>query len=240
MANMEIKFNISAFTHVGTVRDSNQDNILVNGQLLNEGEVHLIDQDKCFCFVADGVGGNNGGDFASYFVLDRIKAAQDNLIMDAAQVLKSINNKLIEETSYVDELKGCCTTLTGLLVQHDFFKIIHAGDSELWLMRNDMFFKITNDQVLDDTVKNSPITSYFGGFENYLTLDTDTYIHESIVDDLFLICSDGLFKSLNKKIVKSILKADKDIEPKAKKILENCLHAGAEDNISVILIQQTK
>lgn len=240
MTNMEIKFNISAFTHIGTIRDSNQDHILVNGQLLNEGEVHLIEQEKCFCFVADGVGGNKGGDFASYFVLNRIKAELDKLLIDAVQILKNINNKLIEDTSNDIKLKGCCTTLTGLLVQNDLFKIIHAGDSEIWLMRNDMFFKITNDQVLDETQKNSPITSYFGGIDNYLKLDSDISIHESLIDDLFLICSDGLFKSLNQKIVKSILKADKDLETKAKKILDNCLNAGAEDNISVILIQQTK
>lgn len=237
---MFLKFDISAFTHVGTVRESNQDNILVNGQLLNEGEVHLPEQEKCFCFVADGVGGNKGGDFASYFVLDRIKAEQDKLLIDAEQILKSINNKLIEDTNNNINLKGCCTTLTGLLVQNDLFKIIHAGDSEIWLMRNDMFFKITNDQVLDETIKNSPITSYFGGSDNYMKLDSDISIHESLNYDLFLICSDGLFKSLNQKMVKSILKADKDLETKAKKILENCLQVGAEDNISVILIQRTK
>ncbi len=235
-----MNFNISAFTHVGTVRDSNQDNILVNGQLLNEGEVHLKEQDKCFCFVADGVGGNKGGDFASYFVLDRIKAEQDKLLIDAEQLLKNINNKLIEDTSNDIKLKGCCTTLTGMLVQNNFFKIIHAGDSEIWLMRNDMFFKITKDQVLDETIKNSSITSYFGGLDDYLKLDQSISIQETLVEDVFLICSDGLLKSMNQKIVKSILKADKNLETKAKKILENCLQAGAEDNISIILIQQTK
>ncbi len=235
-----MNFNISAFTHVGTVRESNQDNILVNGQLLNEGEVYLTEQDNCFCFVADGVGGNKGGDFASHFVLDKIKAEQEKLLIDAEQLLKSINNKLIEDTSNDNKLKGCCTTLTGLLVQNEFFKIIHAGDSEIWLMRNDMFFKITNDQVLDEAVKNSSITSYFGGLDDYLKLDQNISIHETLVGDFFLICSDGLLKSLNQKIIKSILKADKDLETKTKKILENCLQAGADDNTSVILIQQTK
>lgn len=233
-----MKFNISAFTHIGTVRELNQDNILVNGHLLNKGEVHLLEQDKCFCFVADGVGGNKGGDFASNFVLERIKAEQDKLLNDAEQFLKNINYKLIEDTSDDIRLKGCATTLTGLLVQNDFFKIIHAGDSEIWIVRNDMFFKITKDQVLDETEKNSPITSYFGGDDNYLKLDSEIYIHESLNKDLFLICSDGLFKSLNHKIVKSILKADKDLETRAKIILENCLNYGADDNISVILVQQ--
>ena len=106
-------------------------------------------------------------------------------------------------------------------------------------MRNDMFFQITKDQVLDESEKNSSITSYFGGKENYLRLDNEVSIHESMPDDIFLICSDGLYKSLNQKIVKSILKAEKDLETKAKKILENCLQSGAEDNTSVILINQT-
>jgi len=234
-----MKFIISAFTHKGTVRDSNQDCILVNGQLLNAGEIHLTDQCNCFCFVADGVGGNKGGDFASYFVLNRIKAEQNNLLTDAEQFLKSINRRLIADTNNDAKLKGCCTTLTGLVVQNDFFKIIHSGDSEIWLLRNDMFFQITNDHVLDETEKNSSITSYFGGHEDYLKLDKDISIHETFSGDTFLICSDGLYKSLNQKIIKSILKADKDIETKANKILENCLQAGAEDNISVILIHQT-
>lgn len=235
-----MNFYISAFTHIGTVRKSNQDNILVNGKLLNEGEVHLLDQDNCICFVADGVGGNKGGDFASFFVLDRIKAGQKKLLIDAEQLLKSINNELIVNTRNDIKLNGCCTTLTGLLVQNDFFKIIHAGDSEIWLMRNDMFFKITNDQVLDETIKNSPITSYLGGLVDYLKLDQSISIQETLVGDIFLICSDGLFKSLNHKIVKSILKADKDLETKAKKILDNCLQSGAEDNTSIILIHQTQ
>lgn len=237
---MRLNFDISAFTNVGTVRNTNQDHILVNGQILNAGEVHLIDQENCFCFVADGVGGNKAGDFASKFILDKLRLISDFNSPNIDDILHRINEDLISISKSDNTLTGTATTLTGLVIGDDFFKIIHSGDSQLWLMRNDMFFKITQDQVLDETVKNSPITSYFGGIDNYLKLDSDISIHESLIDDLFLICSDGLFKSLNHKIVKSILKADKNLETKAKKILENCLHAGAEDNISVILIHQTK
>jgi protein phosphatase len=233
-----MKFNISAFTHVGTVRESNQDNILVNGQLLNKGELHLIDQDSCICFVADGVGGNQAGDFASHFVLERIKSVSDLTQINFEELLHTINKQLLSESKDNSELKGTATTLTGLIATDHTFQIIHAGDSQMWLMRNDMFFQITKDQVLDETEKNSSITSYFGGHENYLRLEADIPIHETLPDDIFLICSDGLLKSLNQKIIKSILKADKDVETKAKKILENCLQSGAEDNTSVILIKQ--
>ncbi len=234
-----MKFNISAFTNRGTVRETNQDNILVNGQLLNEGEVHLTNQHDCFCFVADGVGGNRAGDFASHFVLENLKLVPDLDSNNVEKFLHQINEKLLNESKAKIEISGTATTLTGIIVSEDNFQIIHAGDSQIWLMRNDMFFKITNDQVLDESEKNSSITSYFGGYENYLRLDKDIYTHETLVGDIFLICSDGLFKSLNQKIVKSILMADKGLQTKAEKILENCLHAGADDNTSVILIHQT-
>lgn len=237
---MLIKFDISAFTHVGTVRNTNQDHILVNGQILNEGDFHLTEQDNCFCFVADGVGGNKAGDFASKFILDKLRFVSDFNSPNIDDILHRINEDLISISKSDNSLIGTATTLTGLVIDNGIFRVIQAGDSQLWLLRNDMFFKVTKDHVLDEFDKNSPITSYFGGLDNYLNLESDTSIHESLIDDLFLICSDGLFKSLNQKIVKSILKADKDLETKANKILENCLHAGAEDNISVILIHQTK
>ncbi len=235
-----MKFNISGFTHVGTVRESNQDNILVNGQLLNEGEIHLTEQENCFCFVADGVGGNKAGDFASHFVLEKLKSVPDFNFPNVEQLLQQINEQLLLQSKGNDEIKGTATTLTGLVASENNFQIIHAGDSQMWLMRNDMFFQITKDHVLDESEKNSSITSYFGGLDNYLKLDKDITIHETLLGDVFLICSDGLFKSLNQKIIKSILKADKGLETKSNKILENCLQAGAEDNTSVIIIQQIK
>ena len=233
-----MNFNISAFTHVGTVRESNQDNILVNGQLLNEGELYLTDQDNCISFVADGVGGNKAGDFASNFVLNKLKLETDFSSPNIEKTLKELNQQLLSISQSKNELKGSATTLTGLVIKDNVFQVLHAGDSQLWLMRDDMFFQITKDQVLDETEINSPITSYFGGFDNYMKLDTEISIHETSPGDLYLICSDGLFKSLSLKIVKSILKATKDNKTKTKKILYNCLQSGAEDNISVILVNQ--
>lgn len=233
-----MNYNISAFTNRGTERQNNQDHILVNGNLLNDGEIHLSDQQDCYCFVADGVGGNKAGDFASHFVLEKINAVQENLLADPVTSLEKINSDLIECTQSNNALSGCATTLSGVVIHDSAFKIIHAGDSQIWLMRNDMLFKITHDQVLDETEKNSPITSYFGGYDNYMNLDKDISLSEILKNDILLICSDGLLKSLNQKVIKSILSADKDIPTKARKLLENCLQSRAEDNISVILVHQ--
>jgi len=233
-----MNFNISAFTHVGTLRESNQDNILVNGLLLNKGEVLLPEQDRCFCFVADGVGGNKAGKFASNFVLEKLKVLSGANPENLEQLLIHINHLLLCESQANIKIKGTATTLTGLVCKDATFKIIHAGDSQIWLLRNDMFFKITKDHVLLEDDQNSPITSYFGGESNCLIFDTGVAVDETLIDDVFLICSDGLFKSINIKFIKSILKAETDWKIISNKILEKCLQSGAPDNISLILIQR--
>ena len=235
-----LTLNISAFTHVGTLRKINQDNILVNGHLLNNGEVHLANQSSCFCFVADGVSGNKAGEFASNFVLEKLNGViTANGSTNLEQLLLEINERLLSESKANEEIRGTTTTLTGLVVNENNFQIIHVGDSQMWLLRNEIFFQVTKDQVLDESIVNSPITSYFGGNENYLNFDKDIAVKEMLINDLFLICSDGIMKSMNIKVLKSILKADKDIQTKLKKIFENCINEGAEDNISAILIHLT-
>jgi serine/threonine protein phosphatase PrpC len=73
-----MRFDISGFTNVGTVRESNQDRILVNGCVFADGAIDLECQASCTCFVADGVGGNKSGDFAAEFVLQRIACIDDS------------------------------------------------------------------------------------------------------------------------------------------------------------------
>jgi PPM family protein phosphatase len=229
-----MNFNISGFTHKGTEKDSNQDCVLLNQSLLVSGAANLQNQSHCFCFVADGVGGNKAGDFASRYVLENIKSLGRPL--DLKTSLRGINQQLLNKSTTIQELRGTATTLTGLIADEDTFSVVHAGDSQLWLFRNEIFFKVTNDQVFNDSDENSPITSYFGGLTDSLTFDEDIFVREINVGDTFLICSDGLFKSLNNKTVKTILDGDDDLEVKSQVILKKCLQNGADDNVSLVLI----
>ncbi|MDD3875159.1 MAG: hypothetical protein PHT69_00900 [Bacteroidales bacterium] len=234
-------FNISGFTHQGTYRKINQDRVLINGQLIDSGVLDISKQTNCISFLTDGVGGNAKGEFAASFVLEAINNIDISEIFskhDEKTQLMTINDNLLQISKTEIELKGTATTLTGLYINDSLFKIIHAGDSELWLLRNGIFFKITNDMHLDNDVENSPITSYFGGLGNYLTFQEDFNLAGSEVNDIFMLCSDGLFKSLTIKIVKNILLSDKSLTDKSHKILSNALEMGAIDNISAVLIER--
>jgi len=163
-------YNISGFTHTGTVRQINQDRILINGQIISEGFINLIEQNHCICFVTDGVGGNKAGEFAAQYVLEALQNMNVNQTTHLTTKLNEINTALLNETNSNHELNGSATTLTGIILANNIFKIIHAGDSELWLFRNGFFSKITKNMVIDPARPNSPITSFFGGNRNNLNI----------------------------------------------------------------------
>jgi protein phosphatase len=219
------------------LRNTNEDCILVNGTLLFDGSIHLTYEQTCFCFVADGVGGNNAGEFASRFVLEQLKEVFDNGHDDLEKRLHHVNTELLSVSSTDLCLKGAATTLSGIIINDSKFQIIHAGDSQIWLLRDDSFFQITIDHVEDDSVENSSITNYFGGLSDHLHFDAIANVIDPSPDDIFLICTDGIFKSMKSRIVKSILSSDKDIAEKSEQLMLNCLLHGADDNISAIIVK---
>lgn len=233
-----MKFNICAFTHKGTgAYTSNEDNILINGSQINEGDLVLTGQDSCICFVSDGVGGNNAGGFASAFVLSKIRELAPEQLKDLNNILYKVNEDLLAASENDAGKRGCACTLSGMIAAGDFVDFYHIGDSEIWLLRNDMFIKVSKDEVLDEDDIRSPLTNYFGGTQNKLKIKTDWVKPELIMNDVFLFCTDGLFKSLSVKLVKPILSSTKNIQEKVMKLKENCLTLGAEDNVTAVVIE---
>jgi protein phosphatase len=242
----QVNYEISGFTNMGIEKQVNQDRILINGNLMKDGDYHLIQQTICYCFIADGVGGNNSGEFAADFVLEHLNNVNfypnrekeyEFYSRDFLKELHNINYCLLDTTRKETALRGSATTLTGLVISEDFFLVLHAGDSQIWLYRNDIFFKVTQDQVVNELENNSPITNYFGGYENSLHLYADSKSYSIQPGDIYVICSDGLFKTLKPKTAKAIIKGSENTRTASLSILNNCLSLGAEDNVSAILIK---
>lgn len=235
-------FNISAFTNIGTVRKINQDRILVDDKILNEGFYHLENMQECFCFVADGIGGEVHGEIASQFILDKILEQKNSMFLmtedEIEATMNTINKELIEYSNSKPEYSGTGSTLTGLLIkQNDEYRTFNAGDSEMWVLRNNMFFRITESQVFDDTVSGSPLISYFGGKDPVLDIDLNSTLREIHAGDVFVIGSDGLFNSLSSKQIKAILLNNTSLKKKSEFLLKSSLSAGASDNVSCILLE---
>lgn len=235
-----MKYNICGFTHLGTRYDINQDRILVQDSVLSDGFQHKKTDNLC-CFVADGVGGERSGEVAAEFVLqgvaEKLEILKGYNNAQTQKMLEDLNLKLIEH----GKKNGCfgtgCTFI-GMMADADGnFQTISTGDSEIYVLRNNMMFRINEIQVFDEFEENSPITGYFGGRQPMLDLDFTNSLEEILPDDKFVICSDGLFKPLKVREVKKILLNGESLQKQAELILEIALQKGADDNITAIFVE---
>lgn len=112
--------NIAAFTHEAG-RDHNEDGFLV-----------AIRRGKILLAVADGVGGNPGGNVASRLALDTTQRYwRRGLPLETAVTLASL--EIQRQSLLDDQLKGMGSTIVAAEIAGDDASIISSGDSRAFL-----------------------------------------------------------------------------------------------------------
>ncbi|MFO8058409.1 MAG: Stp1/IreP family PP2C-type Ser/Thr phosphatase [bacterium] len=138
-------------TDVGRVRTANEDSFLVNDD-------HLL------YIVADGMGGHQGGDYASSHAVQWIQEevikqqeAQESTLpvggpaeKTPAQTrllhaLKETNRKLFQKASEDPSLRGMGTTVTAVQLDDKYVNIAHVGDSRIYVLREGILFQLSRD-----------------------------------------------------------------------------------------------
>ena len=229
-------------THVGMVRNNNEDSLLVREPFLFA--------------VADGMGGYSAGEVASRETLRAFEAATHDLRhqkdCDVVEVLLDAFAKANKHTYLMaqknDAYKGMGTTLTALYLPGDNTAYAaHVGDSRLYLYRNNTLSQITKDHsYVADLLAQGKITSNEAfnhpkknmllqalGVEEEIRTDIFHFALEK--GDILLLCSDGLSDMLRDMEIAHILEAS-DFENAATALLEQSLDNGGKDNISLIMI----
>ena len=70
-----MKFNVSYLTNKGLERESNEDAILILDEIIQAPDIdtpinRIIEEPKAIFAIADGIGGYEGGEFASRIVFE--------------------------------------------------------------------------------------------------------------------------------------------------------------------------
>ena len=106
-----------------------------------------INGSHVFC-VADGVGGNACGEFASKFSVQRfLEIIKISQIVNLKTIIDEINKELIGEAVQKQECKGMATTFTGLYINERSAQFIHTGDSRIYLLRGNGVIQLTEDHT---------------------------------------------------------------------------------------------
>lgn len=226
-------------THVGLVRQSNQDNFA-----LREGTFVL----------ADGMGGHQGGEVASFEATSTIlESGKINSVADMVKSVSKANQAILKRAKKEDNLSGMGTTVCVLseivgTTGKKRIGIANVGDSRIYRLGNSELTQITQDHSLvGDLVRTGELTQEEAARHpqrNILTralgieqdLVIDTWELNPVAGDKYLLCSDGLFNEIDDEKIAQILMEDAELEKIAQNLIDHALEAGGHDNITALVL----
>jgi PPM family protein phosphatase len=236
---MAPQLEVTAFTHQGRVRDSNEDSITVAGWVsdvamsgLRRSRHELTE--PVLCAVADGMGGHAAGEIASRYAIKRLAAEPfaDSEASAVAGVLAAINAELYQTMAADRSLRGMGTTVAGLLLSATRVLWFNVGDSRVYRHRDGSLQQVSTDHV-PPGARSSIITQSLGGALAFTAIEPHIDGDELAVPSRWLVCSDGLTDMLSGADITRCL--ENYDEEAARKLFEAAMVAGGVDNISLIL-----
>jgi protein phosphatase len=232
-------WNSRAMSHVGAVRKNNEDSFL------HRPDIGLW-------AVADGMGGHAAGDVASQTVvacLTQLSANGDlNSLVDATEdKLLEANRKLLTLAVNQHE-RTIGSTAVVLVARGRHAACLWAGDSRLYRIRGKKIERLTQDHAMVEDLVSSGLMSRDEASAhpqaNRITraigampgLFVDVEIFEIAADDVYVLCSDGLYKELTEADIAKTLNGN---EQAVDALINLALERGARDNVTVIAIRFT-
>ncbi len=229
-------FAVGYATHVGCVREYNEDN-------------HMIRSELGLWVVADGMGGHECGEIASAITVARIVAAVEQG-RNLTESLQEAHRAVINAGDTGEGKPGMGSTVVVLKITGKQYEVAWLGDSRVYLGNRYAFQRLTRDhsyvqQLLDSHVIDEQDARYhpmrhvvsqaIGHVDNQ-NITADSVIGTLRPGDKFLLCSDGLTDEVSDEQISEILQASEDLQYTADQLVSAALSNGGRDNVTVLLV----
>ncbi|MDX1655857.1 MAG: protein phosphatase 2C domain-containing protein [Candidatus Competibacteraceae bacterium] len=242
MQSIRLSWISASRTHVGMVRKINEDACL---ELPERG----------LWAVADGMGGHEAGDLASRRIVETLAALPHGVALPARldhihRAIAEVNQELREEAARRFGGGGTIgSTLVALLAQPDGqAACLWAGDSRLYRYCHNRLERVSRDhshvqELVDrgllppDQAEHHPLSNVITravGAEGELELEQRLLTLEN--GELFLLCSDGLTKTLDEGEIAALLSHGNPREA-VQTLIHTALVRQADDNVTVVVVQ---
>lgn len=233
-----MKIQAFAITHPGCVRHNNEDSVALPGCVMvdqSEIPVRAAPSSRPALFaVVDGLGGHRCGEEASRLVAHSLLelAPKIHSVYDLEIGLESINERLFSEMGMDERRRGYGAVAAGVAFDDDSAFIFNVGDARVYEYSNGYAILISADQRIPGS---NAVTQSFGGREDYKAILPKITEHKIVGSLRFLICSDGLWESVELPLLERCL-AIEALESAAEQLMGEALKANASDNVSLVVI----
>jgi len=238
-------FDYTTLTDKGRIRERNEDALSYYDTINGHAFV-----------VCDGMGGHNAGDVAAELAVGAVKEFLNekycsNPFEAIENCINYANRKVYHHAKGNDYLEGMGTTIVLILIRDDRVYYGHAGDSRLYLYRNQVLDQMTEDHSVIQQMMKAGVLTFKEALEHPrrheitralgLISDFEPDVSPRAIipqnDDYLLLCSDGLTNLIEANEIIKILDNPFSLKDKAGRLVSRANRKGGTDNISVILIR---
>jgi len=245
-----MNYKVASFglSDVGLVRENNED-------------VWLELPDINTYVLADGMGGHKAGEVAATQAVNSFRKEMEKLLNggkdfslgdmrgEIEHVMQLINTHVYTMGCRDPELKGMGTTFCCLHFHKDGLIRAHIGDSRIYRLRNGEFTQITKDHSLMRELMDLGQLDEKGAkkfvYKNIITkaVGTEPYVEPAVyvtdleIDDMYLLCTDGLSDIVAPEAMKQVLQYESMLEDKVKNLICLAKKKGGHDNITVVVLK---
>ena len=229
-------------THIGNVRSNNEDSFAI------ETALNTV-------IVADGMGGASCGEVASAITVESVLAylAAPTETLDTTdrlrEAIRSANRDVWETAKHRTECNGMGSTIVLAHWNEQQIWIQNSGDSRAYRFRGGGLQQLSYDQNVGNELRHSlgltdeQVNRY--PQRNVLTMAVGVgdeisvrcYDEAMEANDLYLLCSDGLYGPVSEEEVAAILRKPLDLPAMAAELINISNHHGGPDNITVALLR---
>lgn len=231
------QYNSVACSHVGHVRQRNEDSL-------------LADDKKGLWLVADGMGGHAGGDVASQLACEVVVSCV-NQRATLADAIAQAHQRILEKSAATTELAGMGTTLVAAQRQGNGCLLAWVGDSRIYLWRSGELTQLSTDHsFVQDLVFRGVLTKEEAGSHpqknlinqalgqvNLKRLKIDTLFVKLKPEDQLLLCTDGLHDMLAETELMRCFQSADSAEQLRDLLIQSVLTTQASDNFSFIVVK---
>jgi len=258
---MSYKISYACVTNIGKIRDENQDNFYINGEIAsseNESCAGELTNEKNIVAVCDGMGGEANGKEAAKIVAEKVREADEtiqnsedfNLEEVAMNCIETANTAVCEMSHKTGAIGG--STVNIVYTNGSIVHAFNLGDSRTYLFRNGEFKPLSRDHTtVADLVRMGALTEeearkhprrnqlnqFVGVPAECFKLDPyDSKEVELCKNDIILICSDGLTEMCENAEITEVLASGNELKEMVRELCDKALEKGGKDNITIILL----
>jgi serine/threonine protein phosphatase PrpC len=243
-----LRIEAAGVTHRGTVRESNEDCLAFGFWSSQETMVaaRRFDHDLAepfVCVVADGMGGQAGGEHASRLVATHL-SKRLTLKGPAAvsATARAVNTELYTEVREHPDRAGMGSTAVGIVADRRTVAIFNVGDSRAYRVGEKGLVQLSVDDSMSPNWKagmgvqrNNKLLQSFGGRTVFSDIQPNVHREPLEAGSTYLLCCDGLYETLLEEEMAALV--GPDLQAAAEALLHAALDKKARDNVTVALVR---